>query len=554
MVNRGRSGGCLTCKQRRVKCDEARPKCRSCQRLRLGCGYTTKYAFVDQNHKYKLCTKNGKDQDTQPSLRLRLLAESDTAVPFFLGHYASMGRNMQSGGGFFEILIPVYYSQPQNSAFSLAISAVASKILSIWRHGPDNPQSSRGAYTQAVMSLRRAIQDRIERRKPATVLAVLMLQLCENIAAIYGLRSASRIHFDGAVSLLSLANSNHTNAVSAYIRKFIFHTEVSWAMRQNRPLQTTAYSWIGSNDMMATPSNPSSALDAIGVFVTELQANYTQAVTQTGPVPPSQQLLREWRADAKRIDDELLAWARSVPEYWQPLRLISGQDIDPSIPTYGSICEVYPSSQIASIWNLWRFQRIILVKISLNTILYLTQSDLTKDEMLAVNEDFVECKQVLQELVDSVCYSVPFYLGNRTKPLTIADFTDLAILLPSYHVLGSGNKKKRLYKHDPGTPTDEHRRHIISQGPWHIMSPLSRLLTFFFEDDGMSDFVRPGQHEWIREQFLRVTMLLHIPPEEPGESKEGSRLFKSSFQGSVDTRVENLAKRVRKGALFMSGP
>jgi hypothetical protein len=106
MVNHGRSGGCVTCKARRVKCDEGRLECQSCQRLSLRCGgYKTKpvrIRFKDQNPKF--CTEIGPKkaaQDKHWLPNLRSLAEPDPAVPFFLRHYAIMGRDMGSTRGFF---------------------------------------------------------------------------------------------------------------------------------------------------------------------------------------------------------------------------------------------------------------------------------------------------------------------------------------------------------------------------------------------------------------------------------------------------------------------
>jgi hypothetical protein len=344
MVNRGRSGGCVTCKQRRVKCDEAKHECRRCQSLGVRCeGYTKKpvgLRFRDQNHKFcavaareRNAAARGRHTDGQrqtvevpdkaaevqdriieaPDKAIdvldktigvqdktfefhhktvkvqdqatvpfpRPLAEPDTSVPFFLWHYASIGRDMQSARGFFEMLVPVYSSQRQNSALSLAVSAVASEILSLWRHRTDSFQSPRKSYARAVSCLRRAIQDRTERSKPATVFAVLTLQLYENMAAVYGLRAATRIHQNGAASLLPFADMDDINGIiHEYIRRFMLHTEIAAAMRQKRPLRAVAYSLIGSKDLMVAPDNPSSVLDAIGVCVAELQARYVRLSTQ----------------------------------------------------------------------------------------------------------------------------------------------------------------------------------------------------------------------------------------------------------------------------------
>ncbi|KAE8394403.1 hypothetical protein BDV23DRAFT_190023 [Aspergillus alliaceus] len=547
MVNHGRSGGCVTCKARRVKCDEARPECQSCQRLSLRCGgykmKSVRIRFKDQNP--KPCTKIGPKKAAQDKLwvpNLRSLA--DPAVPFFLRHYAIIGRDMGSTRGFFEMLVPVYCSQRQNSALSLAVSAVASEILSLWRHDSGS-RASQETYTQALKCLRRTLQDHNEWGKPATALAVLALQFYENLAAIYGL------------SLLPFANSDYTKEeISAYIRGYIIHSEISSAIYQKRSPQSTVHSCIGSKGPTAAPDNPSSTLDAISASVAELQASYLQLAAQNGPMSSTERILRDWRAEAKCIDEQLLTWAQNVPEHWQPLRLRSGQDIDPSIQTYESVCEIYPSCQIGTIWNQWRVQRLLLVKIilsSLSTISNPGQLEHPEDEALAEDEDFAKYKHIFQELVDSVCHSVPFYLGNQAGSLSIADFTDPAILLPSYHLLASGDKRSlHQQRPNPQASEEEHKSHIIAQGPWHIMSALSRLLTFFLEDDvqPMASFLRPGQHKWICEQFLRVTTLLRIPLADSGDTKGILHPFNSTAQGSVNTRIEYLADRIRKGAFL----
>lgn len=570
MVNHGRSGGCSTCKQRRVKCDEAKPECRLCRRLGIRCeGYkaktpSRKLKFKDESCKFRTTAAQERAvevQDRAAVLLLRPLAEPDTAVPFYLWHYASMGRDLGSARGFFEMLFPVYCSQRQNSVLSLAVSAMASKVLALWRHDTSNFLSPGKAYIQAVTCLRSAVQDQTERSKPATILAVLMLQQYDDIAAVYGIYSATRVHYNGAVSLLPFANLNHINGIiGAYIRRFMIHTEISSAMRQKRPLQSIKYLWIRSKHLIATPDNLSSTLDAIGASVAELQASYVRLETQKGYMPLSQLALEEWRAKAKHIDEQLLAWAQSVPDYWRPLKLISGRDIDSSIPTYRSVCEVYHSCTIANIWNLWRFQRLLIAKTTLglfNTTISLTPDNLAKDQYSGEIKDMLECKHIFQELVNSVCYSVPFYLGNRTRLCSIADFDDPTILLPScdYKLAGDeGLVNKQT--HEPRMSRNEHKRHVMAQGPWHAMSPLSRLLTLLSEDQGqlIASFLRPGQHEWIREQFLRVTILLHLSLTEASGRKEGCRVLDSVTQGSIYTKAEFLAGEVRKGSIFMSGP
>jgi hypothetical protein len=394
------------------------------------------------------------------------------------------------------------------------------------------------------------------------MLAVLALQWYENIAAVYGLRSATRIHHNGAVSLLPFIASKYTDGddkASEYVRRFILHAEVSSALRQERPLQGIVYSWIAGKRSIAMADNPSAALDAIGASVAELQARYmqlSQCQTQTQIPLSTSQDARDWIAEAKHIDAQLVAWAENVPEHWRPVKLFSGVDIDASIPTYQSVCEIYPSCQIGAIWNLYRVQRLLLARIiitSLSTIsdsstptfLGLTAAD-DQGWAVVVSEEFVEQLHTLQSLVDDICHCVPFYLGNRTRTLGITDFADETILLPScqpqlaakVHRSPAQTPPGRSYSPSPSN-NEQLKRSLIAQGPWHLMSPLSRLLTLFSEEHGPLpvSLLRPGQHEWIRGQFLRVLGLLRILPGK-----------------SLDTSVEDLAQAVRKGAIFMSGP
>ncbi|OQE40250.1 hypothetical protein PENCOP_c006G05998 [Penicillium coprophilum] len=575
MVNRGRSGGCVTCKQRRVKCDETKPECRTCQRLKLGCGgYNIlkypKIKFKDQNHKFcnnahqyaveaattlsRSSECDVQDREVARALTSRRLSEPDTAVPFFLNHYASLGRDMGSTRGFFEMLIPAYFSQREESALSLSVSALASGILSMWRGDGSSFRSPRKSYFRAIKRLRIATQDPIERGKPATVLAVLALQTYENASAVYDLRWASSMHHNGAASLLfSMDSDSIDGSVRAYLRKFMLHTEVSTAIRQKQPLKDIAYSWIGSKDTTAVPENPSSALDAIGASVAELQASYTQFMTKVGSTTSFERVLSEWMAKARRVSAELLAWAEKVPDHWRPLRLISGRDIDSSIPTYQSVCELYPSCQIASIWNLWRSQRLLLAKItlaSLNTFSDLSRFGFAYEKCFGDPTDPANCKQIIQEMIDSVCYSIPFYLGNRTTRSSLTDFTDTTVLLPSQYSVGDGTRLVREYL-NTGRSRDDHRRHIIAQGPWRVMHPLSGLLTLFSEDCGevIASFLRPGQREWIRDQFLRVATLLHLPSDPINDVKRSESPIELA-----NAKAEYLAREIRKGAILMSGP
>lgn len=83
-----------------------------------------------------------------------------------------------------------------------------------------------------------------------------------NTSAVFDLRRASSVHHDGAASLISYLDTDDADVIArAYLRKFMLHTEVSTALRQRKPVNDVAYSYLRSQYIPDVPENPSAALD-----------------------------------------------------------------------------------------------------------------------------------------------------------------------------------------------------------------------------------------------------------------------------------------------------
>ncbi|EEU33483.1 uncharacterized protein NECHADRAFT_98445 [Fusarium vanettenii 77-13-4] len=66
VASRKRSG-CVTCRARRLKCDEAKPHCSNCTRLRLQCGgYVTRFRFRDQTDLLRTKHQRNERDKTSP--------------------------------------------------------------------------------------------------------------------------------------------------------------------------------------------------------------------------------------------------------------------------------------------------------------------------------------------------------------------------------------------------------------------------------------------------------------------------------------------------------
>src|SRR6478735_4857642 len=212
MVNRGASQGCVTCRHRRVKCDERKPWCKACLRLGIECtGYEKRgLRFKDETVRYgansAAVTRISK-RAKQPSLErtiIRLPSDhpQDLAVPFFLTYVTDVGRSLDSTRGFLEFVRPALASERHDSALNTAVTATSIKI---WSMIGKIPSSSPLPYQLLVKALRRlhqATEEPMERGRDETVLAALVLQMHDTLSAVSGQTRAHGAHREGALTLL----------------------------------------------------------------------------------------------------------------------------------------------------------------------------------------------------------------------------------------------------------------------------------------------------------------------------------------------------------------
>lgn len=57
---------------------------------------------------------------------------------------------------------------------------------------------------------------------------------------------------------------------------------------------------------------------------------------------------------------------------------------------------------------------------------------------------------------------------------------------------------------------DDHFKHVISQGPWHMLIPLGQLMGIFSQNHGSSfaQLLEVERRQWIREQIVRARTIM----------------------------------------------
>ncbi|CAG9988229.1 unnamed protein product [Clonostachys byssicola] len=474
--------------------------------------------------------------------------EKENATSLFITYVLVLGRSLESSRGLLELLTPALALEVDDSPLSLSLHAAAIQLWCLINSRSFS--SSDKILTQAYSRLRNAIQDPLQRRCESNVLAALLLQRYERFSAVWNQHEQCHVHRNGALALLRQQKLDGINSKHrGYLISQLFHIEVNICISKKIPFQASEITWLTDQDLSILPSNPSTALDTIGASIANHQHKFYLLSADRFTTAPNPDL-SQWHQDLQDTEDQLHSWPNTLPRHWLPQTLESGKHFDQSIITYEGYGDVYPNIQIASIWNLWHTYCLLLLQIKLALLDFLPSSyELVGTTRDPLRPDFrVKSIQLAQDLVDSICQSVPFHLGNYIKPASLSELMVPTILCPSYHDMEPSHIPYSLYqKSSLLMSRDDHRRHVIFQGPWHMMGTLSHVLSIFADNESniLVHALREGQMNWIRAQFLRVLGLLRIDLD--GLSTNNQDTYQadpSHLHGLNTANAEIMAKKI----------
>ncbi|KAF4434871.1 Transcriptional regulatory moc3 [Fusarium acutatum] len=516
MVNRGASQGCVTCRQRRVKCDERKPWCKACLRLGIECtGYEKRgLRFKDETVRYRAdsaavtrVSKRTKQSSLERTIiRLPSNHPQDLAVPFFLTYVTEVGRSLESTRGFLEFVRPALATERHDSALSTAVTATSIKIWSMIGKIPPSSPLPYQLLAKALKRLHQATEESMERGRDETVLAALVLQMHDTLSAVSGQARAHGAHREGALTLLLQREDCFKNSkYYAHLVGNLLHSKVSVSVRNRTRLPTKDLDWIETEVAPILSSNPSSSLDMIGVSISDLQHTFRDI----SPLTALSSRDTKIRQHICNLDTQLRNWLNQIPASWYPRRMKSGIDLDLSVPSYRDACDIYPSIQVANIWNAWRIYSLILEdlkdQLTKPSAQFAVQHFDAENSMPDYAMFWTSNQRRVQELVDSICLSIPFYLGNCNYPTDIFSTGSSDIIYPSYHDLPVDDEGYlRFETSDQYVSKLDHSGHVTLHGQVHAISILSYVIDISMSSNrNRPSLLREEQRIWIASQFIR---------------------------------------------------
>ena len=413
--------------------------------------------------------------------------QQDLAVSFFFNYLTIAARSLESSQGFLEYICPVFIIEGHSSVLAAAVKAAAARLWVRLRPNSISKSEQQQLTYRAVVCLQRAINGSDQSSHDATVLAALALQLRDTLSALFFQQKATGSHRDGALALLSQQDDS---VKDTRLLANLLHYKVSLAVRQGRALPSTALDWLHTRVIPALPNSPSCHLDVIGVSVARLQQAFSDFHSADSDILSAQLL-----DDISAVEYQLDLWLEVVPQHWCPRRLQAGESSEGRLYMYHDACDIYPSVQPVTIWNAWRIYRLIMC--SIKAQLGMSQHDQQRNN------------HQVKHLVNEICHSVPFYLGNLNYPILLLLIDDATLIFPSYHDLPQTSHEFREYQaSDHYVSKADHVRHLALQGPFHIMNLLMHLAGLI----AGNDTVPPEQKKWVSMQLLRSLYLLRVIP------------------------------------------
>ncbi|KAH7016389.1 C6 zinc finger protein [Microdochium trichocladiopsis] len=433
------SRGCENCRKHHKKCDEKRPACSRCLKLKRTClGYRDQIdlIFRDETSQVQARSRQRRACTGTSSNCIRLHTSSwshafadvlqlpitlspsmeDTVVSHFY-HTTLETISDEDPVHFLHSQLPSLYARGSpKSALRLATEAIS--YAASRQYIRQGALVARERYVKAVKAIRQAVQDPVEAQDPAVLYAILLLSGFETMIGDLESPLAWGTHLDGAAAVARIQVASHGNsALSRGIFGFILKGTVLIHMQSCQPMGETSV--LFNATATTSHQNPEGALFSLAAKIPNLQHKSSHILARSPAVEQShvQRLLQ----CARRIDQDLLDWADAVRETWP---YIVAVDIDQLSDLSYTPREIhrYPSFYTARVWNCYRVSRLIV-----QSILHRANVRLSTFEGASNNahHEIEESEEQSNMLVNDICASVPFLLGNDLSRMKLLSPTSI---------------------------------------------------------------------------------------------------------------------------------
>ncbi|CAM1503676.1 Fc.00g012670.m01.CDS01 [Cosmosporella sp. VM-42] len=446
------SRGCQMCRTRRIKCDETKPTCNQCAKSRRQCpGYKDEFDLVFRNetqaterrarkaNKKALAQKQGKgstSKDTpRPLSLIKQESEPDKAILttlnlpveqqatcHFVSNYVLIPRQDDTRG-YMEFVVPLIKTETPALHFKYAFDACALASLGN-RVGPGNDfeKESLGHYTKALAATFAALKDPDRARSDATLGAVLLLGLFENITAKQLGMLAWGSHIEGAIQLVKARGKEQLRTKVGLAMFVAVRTQMIIHSLSTGKQPIMGVEWWLSD---AVKNFYAADCQRLNIRTGELRAEVNRVMSSVTRSPENIELLLDMIRRCQIVDQEHVAWAKSLPDYFQ-FKAVAWEDHVPNgdysrAEVFPGRVDAYQDLWVASVWNMMRCSRIILASMIVRCSAWVCAP-----VDYRTTPEYATAARTCCDAITDIIASVPYQLGWFTKRKELLEKANLS--------------------------------------------------------------------------------------------------------------------------------
>ncbi|KAJ2983981.1 hypothetical protein NQ176_g298 [Zarea fungicola] len=367
-------------------------------------------------------------------------------------------------------------------------------------------------YVKALATTGRAIRDPIESKQDATVAAVLLLSLFENITSRHLGMLAWSSHTEGAIQLVQ---NRGRDMLKTKLGRDIFVTvrtqQIIHSFSSGQPSARGVDFWIKGaiKDTYATD------LQRITLQISELKTEANKLLVSLHRTPENIEIIMRIIHKCQIKDQELVNWTKNVPDNFRAKPVawvddVPGGDYSKAEVFPGRV-DAFQELWITTVWISMRCSRLVLASMIVRAVAWVCSPIDYR-----TTQEYLKWSTTCSGLITDLCAAIPYQLGwfkTRRDLLERADLTSFCC--------GEDTAAKGL-------------------SGYFVTWPLSCIIT--------QDYSTASQREWAKGRLEHVAselgvryakMLTHVNVRVPSMLIKRDSMAAS---GSVDTSAVDFEK------------
>ena len=408
----------------------------------------------------------------------------------FLFELISTPRHVVGGQGPLLALPQIYMNAKADSPIFSMTSAVSLLFFSRFHKSSVHRDLAEKSFGEAISRLRRAIGDPVAVRQDDTLMTMTLCGTWEAFRANIQSLATWGEHSRGRFAVAQLRGKEmQTNRTSQLLLRAILHDAIISKINQRLPVELPFEIDEEPEYSLTGMQPPGHALSWIGVKIGDLRVRAWMLRAPTMTFELAQKIMALIQ-DAKTVDQDLIAWQKGLPESWgfEERRYADCADEKLMESEYwpGPVYSYYDFTT-ASSWSIWRAFRLYV-----NVIIFNCLERLVPPSECSRCKEYQRIVAILQEIVDDICYTLPFQQGLEDPLCQYAEsVSPLAVAMKAPGEQSNSTSSSTVFVQN--TP-EAHRKMTEHFSAFNVYLPL-------FVAQGVPT-VPERQRRWIKARYL----------------------------------------------------